>query len=300
MATTDLTKLFFFNLGLLVSVHASRHFRYSKSEQATWNNFSASCVGQHQSPIHIFSNAALPVAIPALEMVGFRNLIPHPIWITNNGHSVELKPGKKQYAKVFGALLGGEYEIEGIHFHWGRSNDRGSEHVINDMRFAMEMHVVTRNIRYPTASDAMNHTDGLAVLAFFFDVRERENPALKPIIKEMRYIRPEGSRAVMRHSLTLASLLPQDTDLFYTYRGSLTTPPCSEAVTWIVFPDPMPISYSQMQRFRELRSEDAVLVDNYRHLQNIGRRKVFVRRAPQEIEGYPEFYINYSSPEFWE
>ncbi|KAF6206801.1 hypothetical protein GE061_018037 [Apolygus lucorum] len=287
-------------MGLVAAVYGSYHFKYSNAEQKSWNNFSTICKGKHQSPIHIFSSTALPVAIPALEMVGFHNLIPHPIWITNNGHSVEIKSGKK-YAKVFGALLKGEYEVEGVHFHWGRNNDRGSEHVINDMRFTMEMHVVTRNSRYQTMNEALNHTDGLAVLAFFFDVRERDNHALRPIVREMRLIRPEGSRTTMSHSLTLASLLPSDTDLFYTYRGSLTTPPCSEAVTWILFPDPMPISYSQVQRFRELRSEDEVLVDNYRHLQDIGRRKVFVRRSPQEIDDEgPEAPFSYSSPDFWE
>ncbi|BES95455.1 anhydrase [Nesidiocoris tenuis] len=287
-------------LGAVVTVYASHHFRYSKGEQESWTNFSTSCIGQHQSPIRIYSSSALPVAIPALEMVGFHNLIPHPIWMTNNGHSVEIKSGKKGYAKVFGALLKGEYEVEGVHFHWGKSNDRGSEHVINDIRFTMEMHIVTRNSQYSELKEAMNHTDGLAVLAFFFDVRERENHALRPIVREMRLIRPEGSRAAMSHSLTLASLLPPDTDLFYTYRGSLTTPPCSEAVTWILFPDPMPVSYHQVQRFRELRSEDEVLVDNYRHLQSIGRRKIFVRRAPQEFEDGIEGMSYYSNPEFWE
>lgn len=44
----------------------------------------------------------------------------------------------------------------------------------------------------------------------------------------------------------LSSLMPHNIDRFYTYKGSLTTPPCSEAVTWIVFPNTIPISLAQV------------------------------------------------------
>lgn len=56
----------------------------------------------------------------------------------------------------------------------------------------------------------------------------------------------------------------------------------------------------QIQRFRDLRSENHVLVDNYRQLQEVGKRKVFVRRSPQEVEDGPGGFLNYSSPDFWE
>lgn len=61
--------------------------------------------------------------------------------------------------------------------------------------------------------------------------------------------------------------------------GSLTTPKCNEAVTWIIFPDTIPISLSQMAKFRSLSNliEGLLLVDNYRHLQPVGNRKVFIR-----------------------
>lgn len=47
-------------------------------------------------------------------------------------------------------------------------------------------------------------------------------------------------------SITLASLLPKNIDVFYTYKGSLTTPPCNEVVTWVIFPKPVPISFTQV------------------------------------------------------
>lgn len=63
------------------------------------------------------------------------------------------------------------------------------------------------------------------------------------------------------------------------FSGSLTTPKCNPAVTWVLFPDTIPISLHQMGKFRSLSNgiEGLLLVDNYRHLQPIGNRKVFLR-----------------------
>lgn len=63
------------------------------------------------------------------------------------------------------------------------------------------------------------------------------------------------------------------------FSGSLTTPKCNPAVTWVLFPDTIPISLHQMGKFRSLSNgiEGLLLVDNFRHVQPIGRRKVFLR-----------------------
>lgn len=59
----------------------------------------------------------------------------------------------------------------------------------------------------------------------------------------------------LNHTFTLNSLLGDlDMTRFYTYKGSLTTPPCSEAVTWILFPEVLDISVSQIRRFRMVTS----------------------------------------------
>lgn len=81
--------------------------------------------------------------MPAIEMVGYNNLLPGPLNVHNNGHSVSLtipKPSKaaldagEKHPFVFGGKLRNEYELEGLHFHWGDKNNRGSEHVLNDIR----------------------------------------------------------------------------------------------------------------------------------------------------------------------
>lgn len=71
---------------------------------------------------------------------------------------------------IFGARLQNEYEIEGLHFHWGDTNNYGSEHIFNDIRFPTEMHIIFRNRKYEAVADALNYVDGLTVLGFFFQV----------------------------------------------------------------------------------------------------------------------------------
>jgi carbonic anhydrase len=77
-------------------------------------------------------------------------------------------------------------------------------------------------------------------------VREKENPKLQPLLKKLVHVALEGQSVHLDSTFTMASLLPEDLEIYYTYRGSLTTPPCSEVVTWIVFPEPQFISYRQV------------------------------------------------------
>uniref|UniRef100_A0A1B6CUQ3 Carbonic anhydrase n=1 Tax=Clastoptera arizonana TaxID=38151 RepID=A0A1B6CUQ3_9HEMI len=282
------------------------HFGYSQDLQRNWSITNTACAGHHQSPIHIDTQTAIPLAIPALEFVGYHNLVPRPISITNNGHSVDLKPyhvpTQINSPQIFGGLLPNRYFFDSLHYHWGKRNNRGSEHVINSVRFAMEMHIIHRNEKYESVAEALKHEDGLVVLAFFFQIREKDNNELNPILKELPILTPEGSTVYMHESFTLASLISKSTDIFYTYRGSLTTPPCSEAVTWIIFPDPLPVSYTQMTRFRTLTTghHSEHIEDNYRHLQPLGTRKIFVRRRATDSSYYRNIVMNHTDSEFWE
>lgn len=71
---------------------------------------------------------------------------------------------------IFGARLNNEYELEGLHFHWGNRNNYGSEHTFNDVRYPLEMHIIHRNRKYANVPEALKHRDGLTVLAFFYQV----------------------------------------------------------------------------------------------------------------------------------
>nr|AWI63383.1 carbonic anhydrase 2 [Sogatella furcifera] len=279
------------------------HFGYSKQLQKEWAHMpNTSCGGKHQSPIHIDSKIVIPEPIPALEMVGFHNMFLHPLNLSNNGHSVQLRlpPTDGGSIKIFGALLDSHYRMELLHFHWGDTNCRGSEHVINHVRFPLEMHIVFYKQHFTSIQEASKHKSGLAVLAFIFQIREKDNRALNPLVKEFSKLTEEGNSVLMKDSFTLSSILTRNMEVFYTYRGSLTTPPCTEAVTWIVFPDPLPVSYNQMRMFRSMKSHESKLVDNFRHLQEIGHRKVFVRQGPSNSSFHHNRVQDHLRTKFWE
>lgn len=73
---------------------------------------------------------------------------------------------------IFGGMLnhGKNYEFQALHFHWGRKNNRGSEHLLNGVRYPMEMHLIHRNKIYQNMEIALNNSDGLSVIGVFFQV----------------------------------------------------------------------------------------------------------------------------------
>nr|XP_036675519.1 carbonic anhydrase 2 [Drosophila suzukii] len=281
---------FFEALFLLIcwSQAVSSHvFGYSEPNQRRWARHHGHCAGKTQSPIAITTSRTMSVHMPAVDMIGYHNLLPYPLKMLNNGHTVSISIPKVNVTEVGedflpyirGAKLPGEFEVEGLHFHWGDKNNRGSEHVINDIRYTMEMHIVHRNKKYATIGEALNHQDGAAVLGFFFNLDEDEGPGLVTINRHLHLIADANQEATLNVTFSLSSLIAGvDVDKFYTYKGSLTTPPCSEAVTWILFPDPIPISPKQISRFRQLSdTQDGALVDNFRTLQPVGNRRIFAR-----------------------
>ncbi|GLV41192.1 Carbonic anhydrase 9 [Carabus blaptoides fortunei] len=270
--------------GTLIIAHG---FGYGRSEQLQWKNENFGCGGNLQSPIFVNSSTAVPMGMPALEMIGYHTVLSGKLKLQNNGHSVALSMPEAnnnyiyqpEIPYIFGAMLDNEYQFEGLHFHWGETNNRGSEHILNDVRYPLEMHLIHRNKKYPTIEMALKHKDGLTVLAVFFQLRETKYKPLDIILHHLSSVKKHNSDVIFNSNCKLESLLPEDTDIFYTYRGSLTTPPCSEVVTWIIFPDPILISFEQMDMFRLLKGTNELqLSNNYRHLQPLGSRKVFVRK----------------------
>uniref|UniRef100_A0A8D2I7E6 Uncharacterized protein n=1 Tax=Urocitellus parryii TaxID=9999 RepID=A0A8D2I7E6_UROPR len=121
----------------------------------------------------------------------------------------------------------------------------------------------------------------IGAMAIFFQVSPRDNSALDPII--------HGLKGVVHHEketfldpFVLRDLLPASLGSYYRYTGSLTTPPCSEIVEWIVFRKPVPISYHQLEAFYSIfttEQQDHVksveyLRNNFRPQQELNDRVV--------------------------
>ncbi|XP_064551040.1 carbonic anhydrase 15 [Drosophila montana] len=265
--------------------------RFSYDEPQQWRHNYPQCGGSYQSPIALSPRKSIPVSLPPLNFGHYEEPFDELLSVRNNGHTVEFRVpttvlGERPY--LTGGLLGDFYEAMAVHFHWGSSQRKGSEHLLNGRRYDLEMHIVHRNTNYQSDEEARNQTDGLAVLAVLFKVVRTNylhyQPGLSEILGSLLHLGDFNSSYTPAAFLTLGSLLGNlDRGNFYAYRGSLTTPPCSPAVLWHVFAEVLPISHLELPKFWQLRDRRGrQLLNTFRPLQSLEGRQVFQRRPPSE------------------
>lgn len=175
---------------------------------------------------------------------------------------------------ISGGPLQSEYHLSQFHFHWGSGNTWGSEHLINGVSCPAEMHCVFVNNKYGDES-ALTYTDGLAVLAVFLQLGSNSNSSLKRLCTILQSMKKGESRELLP-VLDMYSILPSDFSRYYTYSGSLTTPPCKECVTWIIMDEPVIINLSQLETMREMHANCVTChkTDNFRPICPIGSRSI--------------------------
>nr|XP_013812329.1 PREDICTED: carbonic anhydrase 13-like isoform X2 [Apteryx mantelli mantelli] len=150
-----------------------------------------------------------------------------------------------------GGPLSGTYRLRQVHFHWGSSDEAGSEHAVDGMKYAAELHVVHWNAeKYSSFVEAARQSDGLAVMAVFLKIGEC-NPQLKKITDHLDTIRIKGKRALFTN-FDPSCLLPKSLD-YWTYFGSLTVPPLLESVIWIVLREPISVCSEQTPQSGSVR-----------------------------------------------
>lgn len=180
--------------------------------------------GQRQSPIHIQTTDTAPG--PA-EPIAFHYRASGGS-VVHNGHTIQVNLDSDQSIRVRGST----YQLVQFHFH------HPAEERIDGKRFAMVAHLVHRN-----------ETGQLAIVAVLMDPGA-SSPFLDqlwthmPLEAQDRVPLPEGS-------IDLGALLPSD-QRYYQFMGSLTTPPCTEGVLWLVLKQPVTLSDRQRQLFARL------------------------------------------------
>jgi carbonic anhydrase len=204
----------------------SAHWDYAGTGgPETWGQmkpeFAKCSSGSRQSPIDIRDGIKVD-----LDPVRF-DYKASAFRVIDNGHTVQVNVGPGNSIEV----MGRRYDLVQFHFH------RPSEERINGKQFDMVAHLVHKDI------------DGrLAVVAVLLD-----RGSAQPIIQSVWNNLPleKGDEVAARSTLNLNELLPAERS-YFTYMGSLTTPPCSEGVLWMVLKNPVPISAEQVGIFARL------------------------------------------------
>jgi len=177
--------------------------------------------GTRQSPIDI--RDGIQVNLDAVHFA----YQPSRFSVIDNGHTVQVNVASGNFIEV----MGKRYELQQFHFH------RPSEERIDGKQFDMVAHLVHKD------------ADGkLAVVAVLL-----ERGSAQAIVQTVWNNLPleKGEEQAAQASIDLNQLLPAERG-YYTYMGSLTTPPCSEGVLWMVMKKPVPISPEQLAIFARL------------------------------------------------
>ncbi|XP_035294886.1 carbonic anhydrase 2 isoform X1 [Cricetulus griseus] len=140
----------------------------------------------------------------------------------------------------------------------------------------VQLHLVHWNTKYGDFGKAVQHPDGLAVLGIFLKIGPATK-GLQKVLDALESIKTKGKSAAFTN-FDPRSLLPGNLD-YWTYPGSLTTPPLLECVTWIVLKEPITVSSEQMSQFRKLSfnaegEPEEHMVDNWRPAQPLKNRKI--------------------------
>ncbi|XP_045465047.1 carbonic anhydrase [Harmonia axyridis] len=227
----------------------SHHWGYcNENGPETWLDLYPAARGEHQSPVDI-----KPVDLKLLDSnkkLEWQYTPEKVKDIRNTGHAwqVDIIQGG---SSLSGGPMKGKYELAQIHCHWGEKDDEGSEHSIEGKKFAAELHMVHWNSsKYSSLEEAAEHPDGFCVFGVFLKPGAKHEE-LDKIVAQLPKIQFKGQRAECP-ALNPANLLPKDMS-YYTYCGSLTTPPCLECVIWIVFKEPIEVSQEQLAAFRNLK-----------------------------------------------
>ncbi|XP_016966632.1 carbonic anhydrase 1 [Drosophila biarmipes] len=245
-----------------------------------WGEDYARCSGKHQSPINIDLVNAVEKKFPSLEFFNF-NVVPKAFQMTNNGHTVLVKMSfdEDTVPSVRGGPLAEKtplgYQFEQFHFHWGENDTIGSEDLINNRAYPAELHVVLRNLEYPDFASALDKDHGIAVMAFFFQIGVNSTGGYEGFTNLLGQIDRKGKTVNMSNPLPLGEYISKHLESYFSYTGSLTTPPCSEEVTWIDFTVPIDITEKQLNAFRLLTANDDHLKNNFRPIQPLNDRILY-------------------------
>jgi len=183
--------------------------------------FAKCASGTRQSPIDIRDGIRVD-----LEPVQF-DYRPSAFSVLDNGHTVQVNVAPGSSIEV----MGRRFELAQFHFH------RPSEERIDGKQFDMVVHLVHKDV-----------AGRLAVVAVLLE-RGSAHPLVQSVWNNLPLER--GDEVSARGPLDLSQLLPKD-PRYFTYMGSLTTPPCSEGVLWMVMQQPVSVSSEQIDVFARL------------------------------------------------
>ncbi|MFU5483902.1 carbonic anhydrase [Pseudomonas aeruginosa] len=245
-----LTRYLFLLTPLCISpsiVHTAEiHWTYKGNHGPShWGEFSSGLcsAGSRQSPINVDRQHIQPLkgSTPDLRI----NYEATALNLKNNGHTIQIDVINGGSVR----FKGNSYALLQFHFH------TPSEHLINQMPYPMEMHLVNQD------------KDGRLLVLGIMIKEGDENEVFTALWSRLPTAEGKKETLDANAAPNLNTLIPRTSHHLF-YEGSLTTPPCTEGVQWVLFEQPIELSRSQIDEFRRIFS------DNHRPVQPVNERAV--------------------------
>lgn len=161
---------------------------------------------------------------------------PTPLHMLNTEHTVQVNPQAGSYLEVEAQ----RYDLKQFHFH------TPSEHLVAGQQYDMEAHLVHESPR-----------GELVVVGLLYQLGA-ENHFLRTLWEHIPH--EPGSECQYQEVVIDPGTMIPPTGKFYTYGGSLTTPPYTEGVLWFLHQELQPVSQAQLDRFASLFGHNARVV----------------------------------------
>lgn len=251
-------------------------------------------IGLRQSPISIRSDKANYNVSYSKNPLKFHES-KTSFSLVNSGINVSFIPkvnGTDKVSYIYGGPLRGSYSFGECHLHWGRGENKGCEHEVDGKRYDAELHLVHRMME-SSFPDALNRVNGLCVLGILLEVESNiETPDfLQNLITLTKMVHYKGdSIADTDQTIEPYMMLGDICKDYFTYEGSLTTPPLTECVRWIVFKTPLKISKGDYAILQDILAVERAVNDVEKTYYD-----PFARNDNCNVTGRPKIGDNYRS-----
>lgn len=224
--------------------HHKKHWDYEgETGPEHWSEMDKNdCGGNAQSPVDIVETekdgALKPIDFHYNQKTKIHDVI-------NNGHTIQFDFEPGDYV----VINGNQYELKQFHFH------EPAEHTIKGVRYPLVIHMVHKS-----------KEGKFAVVAIMAQEDKKSNETFEFLDK---YLPTKANDTVkVNDDFNINNVLPKNRT-YYTYTGSLTTPPCTEGVQWFIFKNQIDVSIKMIKDLKKIMP-----VNNFRSVQELNGRKI--------------------------
>jgi len=260
--------------GLMSNVNGA-DFDYGQNG-ADWTGI-GDCGLDEQSPINVDTETL--VYKSDIELDFFYDVVDSKVSVMNTGKTIQVNVNGRGGPKKTAVFENNIYVVEQLHFHWD------SENTVNGQQFPLEVHIVHYNeADYADLGEALGQENGVLVVGVLFELvvtaRGYEPPFPTSFDDLVRTMNDSNDKTAYLDELlpptfNLNDLLPSSPEEFVRFRGSLTTPDCTEKVSWVLMKNVLPIYEWQVETFDMMEIFGTGYASNFREVQPLNGRTVY-------------------------